>query len=312
MSAPLLPTPLTPPPPGSFVGPYVLGRPIGERGGSATVFLAYDAALDRAVALKRLDRGDGAGALAAEARRTCALAHPNIVTVHALVECDGVPYMAMEYLRDGSLRRQLGRLGPAHCARLLEGVLAGLEHMHERGILHRDIKPENVLLDGPGTAKLADLGIAVPAAAETPDDARTPLYAAPEHALGQPSTVATDLYAVGLLAYELLAGRHAFPRARTEAELLRGRLRAAPPAPASVEPAFAEWLGRLLATRPADRPASAREAWERLEEAVVERFGAMWRRSAASALAPRRPAPLPQAGAAPGATAPTRSAVHVV
>jgi serine/threonine protein kinase len=255
------------PEPGSFVGEYVAGRPIGDRGGMATVFLAYEPTLDRAVALKRLDVDACAGALLAEARLTCSLAHPNVVAVHDYLVADGTPYMAMEYLRRGSLRRHVGRLGLAQWLRVLEALLSGLQHAHERGIVHCDIKPENLLIDNAGTVKIADFGVARSALASADGAAPsgTPLYMAPEQALGQAPTAQTDLYATGVVAYELLLGRPPLPHSAIAPGLA---------------PELVEWLEWLLAPAPADRPRSAREAWERLEELAVGMLGPLWRRDA--------------------------------
>jgi serine/threonine protein kinase len=268
---------------GLLVGDYVLGRPIGDRGGTSSVFLAYHPELDRAVALKRLDAGD-AGALLREARLTCSLAHPNVVTVHDCFVADGVPYMAMEYLRRGSLRRRVGQLGLAAWVGVLECALAGLQHAHERGVVHCDIKPENLLIEGGGAVKLADFGVArtaLPTTGEWPPEALgTPLYMAPEQLLGRSCTPQADLYATGLVAYELLLARTPFPAARTVTELLRARAHGRLHAPPEVDPGVAEWLRWLLASAPADRPASARAAWERLEELAVGLLGPFWRRQA--------------------------------
>jgi serine/threonine protein kinase len=272
------------PEPGSFVGDYVVGRPIGDRGGMSTVFLAYERTLDRAVALKRLDLDASDEALLQEARLTCSLAHPNVVAVHDYLVADGAAYMAMEYLRRGSLRRHVGRVAMAQWSGVLEALLTGLQHAHERGIVHCDIKPENLLIDNAGAVKIADFGIARSHDAAGRRPSGTPLYMAPEQALGQPCTPQTDIYAAGLVAYELLLGRPPFPASGPAVELLLRRAHGAPVPPAKVDPtiapAIARWLEWLLARAPEDRPLTAREAWERLEEHAVELLGPLWRRGA--------------------------------
>jgi serine/threonine protein kinase len=296
------------PAPGSFVGDYVVGRPIGDRGGMSTVFLAYEPTLDRAVAMKRLDLDASDEALLHEARLTCSLAHPNVVAVHDYLVADGAAYMAMEYLRRGSLRRHVGRVGTAQWAGVLEALLTGLQHAHDRGIVHCDIKPENLLIDNAGTVKIADFGVARSADAAGRRPSGTPLYMAPEQALGQPCTAQTDLYAVGLVAYELLLGRPPFPASGPAVELLLRRVHGAPVPAAEVDPAIApaiaRWLEWLLARAPEDRPRSAREAWERLEEHAVELLGPLWRRGAQ--LVPSAQAPCPDADSA--ASTPTLAA----
>src|SRR3712207_1871334 len=186
----------------------------------ATVYEARQPALDRAVALKRLDLQSTAATLAArfvrEGRIAASLSHPNIVTVFDFFECDGVPYIAMEYLPRGSLRSWIGRTSPAQAFRVLEGVLAGLSHAEQHGVAHRDLKPENVLVGERGVVKIADFGIAKAYTAttggltETGLAVGTPAYMAPEQALGLPVGPHTDLYAVGAIAYELFAGAPPF------------------------------------------------------------------------------------------------------
>ena len=133
---------------GQRIGIYEIVRTLA-RGGTGVVYLARQAALDREVALKRLDLESGpllAQRFVREAQFAAALDHPNVVTVFDFFEHDGVPYIAMEYVAGGSLRPFVGRLALPQVARVLEGVLAGLAHAEERGVAHRDLKPENVLL----------------------------------------------------------------------------------------------------------------------------------------------------------------------
>src|SRR4051794_13425358 len=129
-----------------------------------TVYEARQPALDRAVALKRVDvrSGDATAVrrFLEESRIAAALDHPNIVTVHDLFEWEGVPCIAMELLPRGSLRRWVGHLTLAQVFGVLEGVLAALEHAERRGVVHRDLKPENVLVTSRGAVKIADFGIA--------------------------------------------------------------------------------------------------------------------------------------------------------
>jgi serine/threonine protein kinase len=131
----------------------------------ATVYLARDVELDREVALKELlfvDFEDGpafAEWFLREVRRTGALNHPNIVTVYEFFENDGRPYMAMEYLRRGSLRPLSAHLSLAQFAGVIEGVLSGLAHAHAQAIVRRDLKPENLLVTDQGGIKIGDFGL---------------------------------------------------------------------------------------------------------------------------------------------------------
>ena len=190
------------------------------RGGMAVVYLVHQPALDRDVVLKRLDLEGGDPALAQrfvrEARLAATLDHPNVVTLFDFFEHDGVPYIAMEYVAGGSLRELVGRLELPQVCGVVEGVLAGLGHAERQGIAHRDLKPENLLLTRRGTVKIADFGIARAYNALTqrltaPGMAiGTPAYMAPEQATNEPLSPATDLYSLGVIAYELLAGRPPF------------------------------------------------------------------------------------------------------
>ena len=142
----------------------VRGGPADRPGGMATVYEARQPALDRAVALKRLDLRTDDPTLAErfirESRIAASFDHPNIVTVYDFFECEAVPYIAMEYLPRGSLRPFVGRLSQPQAFGVIDGVLAGLAHAERRGIAHRDLKPENVLVTTGGAVKIADFGIA--------------------------------------------------------------------------------------------------------------------------------------------------------
>ena len=276
------------------VGSYEIVRVIA-RGGMAVVYLAHQPALDRSVALKQLDLQGAEPTVAQrfvrEARLAAGLDHPNVVTLFDFFEDGGVPYIAMEYVRGGSLRPLVGHLSLPQVFGVLEGVLAGLAHAEEHGIAHRDLKPENVLITQGGKVKIADFGIAraynalTPALTSTDTAIGTPAYMAPEQALNEPLGPFTDIYALGAVAYELLAGRPPFVHGRTPMAILYCHVHKAPPPLADLAPDVPEpvrgWVDWLLAKPPADRPASAAAAWEALEEIAVAELGPYWRRSAA-------------------------------
>ena len=146
------------------IGPYRVLRPIGDRGGMAVVYLAEQSALGRLVALKELNLRARDPKLVErfleESRIASSLHHPNIVAVHDFFEFDGVPYISMEFVERGSLRRYVGGMTVAQTLGVLEGVLAGLAHAHAHEIVHRDLKPENLLVTADGAVKIADFGIA--------------------------------------------------------------------------------------------------------------------------------------------------------
>ena len=268
----------------------------------AVVYLARQTALDREVALKRLEFDAGDPTLARrfvrEARLAAALDHPNIVTLFDFFEDGGVPYIAMAYVPGGSLRPLVGRLGLPQIFSVLEGMLAGLAHAEERGIVHRDLKPENVLITNRGGVKLADFGIARAYDAVTGEltgtgsAIGTPAYMAPEQATNERLGAYTDIYAVGVIAYELLAGRPPFERP-TPVAVLYCHVHEPPPPLGEVAPGvplpLREWVEWLLSKTPSDRPGSATDAWEALEEIAVAQLGPYWRRAAA--LPPPPPAP---------------------
>jgi hypothetical protein len=295
---------------------YEIREEIG-RGGTATVYLACQTDLRRMVALKELSAFSAADPgfarrFVRESRVTASLSHPSLVTIHDYFEAEGSPYIAMEYLPNGSLRTRVGALSLARIAGVLESMLRGLAHAHAHGVVHRDLKPENVLVTADGGVKIADFGIAKAldsvetALTVTGTTIGTPAYMAPEQALAGEIGPWTDLYSIGIVAFELVAGHTPFGDAEPVAILLR-HVKDAPPlltdvAP-SIEPGLAHWVAGLLEKAPEDRPASASEAWEALEEIVLAALGPRWRRGAplpAEALA------LTAGGSTP-ATAPLRT-----
>ena len=298
------------PKPFRSVGRYDLLEVIG-RGGAAVVYLAQQRDLRRLVALKELapvHPGDAsfAARFVDESRLAGSLNHPNVVTVHEFFEAEGVPLIAMEYLPEGSLRSYVGALTTAQFAGVLEGVLAGLAHGQSAGVVHRDLKPENLLVTADGRVKIADFGVAraynqaitrevVTVAGTT---IGTPAYMAPEQALGQQLTPATDLYSLGVVAWELLSGHVPFTDNDTPVAVLYRHVHE-PVAPIStvvpgVDPRMARWLERMLAKRPEDRFAGADAAWEQLEDVVLDLLGPRWRRESRLVVAePAEPAPVP-------------------
>jgi hypothetical protein len=278
------------------VGRYEVGEVIG-RGGAAVVYLAHQRDLRRPVALKELapfyavERGF-AERFVEESRMIATLNHPNVVTVHEYFEDAGVPYIVMEYLARGSLRPFVGRLGIAEIVGVLDSVLAGLAHGESRGIVHRDLKPENLLVADDGRVKIADFGVARAINDATPRGVLTasgttigtPAYMAPEVALGGTLSPVMDLYSLGIVVWELLTGRVPFEDSGSPAAVLyRQAYEAVPPVEAvvpGIDERLAEWLRRMLKKRPEDRFESAQDAWDRLEDIVIELLGPRWRRLA--------------------------------
>ncbi len=191
------------------------------RGGMGIVYKAFDPRLHRVVALKVLKETTGpddprAIRFEREARAAARLQHPGIVQVHEVGEADGVPYIAMEFISGGTLRRAWTEHGrdPRSGARLLMQVAEALAHAHEHGIVHRDMKPENILLDEGGRPRVSDFGLAHEIEAESRMTISgmvlgTPSYMAPEQAEGRRDAIGppTDVYGLGAVLYELLTGQ---------------------------------------------------------------------------------------------------------
>ncbi len=282
------------------MGRFDLLEVIG-RGGAAVVYLALQRDLQRHVALKELAPYHLADTSFAErfveeSRLAGSMNHANIVTVHEFFEDGSVPYIAMEYLPHGSLRQYIGRLSMAQIAGVLEGVLAGLAHGEAHGSCTATSSPRTSWWRVDGRVKIADFGVArayskaatravVTVAGTT---IGTPAYMSPEQALGSDLTPATDLYSLGVVAWELLTGQVPFDETDTPVAVLYRHVHEPVPSVRSVAPdvdeGIADWLEKMLAKRPEDRFQSADEAWVALEDVVLELLGPRWRREARLAL----------------------------
>ena len=209
---------------GTHVGAYDIQEEVG-RGGMGVVYAARDERLGRIVALKILPRAYSRDArarerLAREARAAAALSHPSIATVYALEEIDGELYLASELVRGVTLRSTIasGRLSATRALEILLQLAEALDAAHRAGIVHRDLKPENVLLNADGRVKVVDFGIArslAPPPAGRPLTVAgtaigTPGYMAPEQLRGDTVDARADVFAFGVIAYELATGEHPF------------------------------------------------------------------------------------------------------
>jgi serine/threonine-protein kinase len=238
-----------------------------DEGGAGEVWRARDEKLGRDVAVKVLgaDADDAFRArFADEARRAAAVVHPNVVTVFDDGRDGADAFMVMELVPGKTLRDIVAERGPLpsrEVSRLVSQVAAALDAAHAAGVIHCDVKPANVIVDPSGVAKLTDFGIA--RAARDRDEQEllgTARYIAPERIEGGPVTPRTDVYGLGLLAYELLAGRPAFDGTSNE-ELVRERLQGPPPSLRSVrlgvDDGIAVVVERALSSDPDRRHASA-------------------------------------------------------
>src|SRR5262245_9018284 len=239
------------------------------RGGMGEVYRADDLRLGEPVALKFLSRDLAADAsmrarFDGEVRMARTVAHPNVCRVYDIGEADGRAFLTMEYV-DGedlaSLLRRIGRLPGTKAVEIARQLAAGLGAAHARGVLHRDLKPANVMIDGRGHARLTDFGLAVlDAPGAGSDAAGTPAYMAPERSDGRPATVASDLYGLGLILYEVVTGAMPF-EGDSPATWRNAHRSSVPPPPASrvpyIDPALERAILRCLEKDPARRPASA-------------------------------------------------------
>ncbi len=258
---------------------YRIERELGG-GGMSRVWVATETALDRQVVVKviaaELTQGLSAERFAREVRLAARLQQANIVPVLHAGSADGLPYYTMPYVRGESLRTRMAGGAPLSLTErvtLLRDVARALAYAHDEGIVHRDIKPENVLLSH-GAAMVTDFGIAKALTAsrtEAGGDSATltqaggsigtPAYMAPEQAVGEVVDHRADLYAWGVMAYELLAGVHPFRRHSTPQQLVAAHLTESPSPIRGTNPEVAEPLAALvmqcLEKDPARRPASA-------------------------------------------------------
>jgi serine/threonine-protein kinase len=261
-------------------GRYRIERELG-RGGMATVFLAHDEELERPVAVKLLAEHlagdeDFRARFVREARLAGRLSHPNIVRVYDAGETNGRPFIVMEYVAGTSLA-DTGRLPAARVVKLGVQACAGLQHAHDAGLVHRDVKPANLLVRTDGVLKVADFGIA--RAAESTRHTQigtllgTAAYLAPEQIGGDDATPSSDLYSLGAVLYELLAGRPPYSfssLAELAAKQSEGMIEPvgdlAPGVPREVEAA----VMHALARDPQFRPPSATALGEELAASPVE------------------------------------------
>jgi len=240
------------------------------RGGMGEVYGADDLKLGQRVALKFLPTEHGKSPswrdhFYAEVRMARQVSHPNVCRVYDVGESDGRLFLSMEFV-DGedleSLLRRIGRLPEDKAVEVAQQLCAGLAAAHRSGVLHRDLKPSNVMIDGKGRVRITDFGLAIAAAEAVQESGPTgtPGYLAPELLSGAAPSVQSDLYALGLVLYELFTGKKAFA-ASSLAELRRKPPETTPTPPSSVvknfDPAVERAILRCLDSDPSQRPRSA-------------------------------------------------------
>jgi serine/threonine-protein kinase len=250
------------------------------RGGMATVYLATDLRLERRVAVKIMhahlaDDASFRDRFIQEARSAARLAHPNVVNVFDQGQDAGLAYLVMEYLQGITLRDLLGeygRLTPDQTMDILEAVLAGLVAAHKAGIIHRDLKPENVLLADDGRIKIGDFGLARAATSHTASGQAllgTIAYLSPELVTRGIADTRSDIYAVGIMMYEMLVGEQPF-RGEQPVQIAYQHANDSVPAPSLKNPEVPGELDDLTlwatARDPEQRPRDARAMLDQLFE----------------------------------------------
>ncbi|MBX3269612.1 MAG: protein kinase [Sandaracinaceae bacterium] len=261
--------------PGDLIaGRYHIEAQIG-RGGMGTVYRAHDATLDERVALKLLTRVSARSAerFVREVRVARKVTHPNVARTHDLGEHRGLPFLTMELVEGEALDDVLearGRLPPDEVRRIGAAIAAGLEAAHAAGVVHRDLKPANVILARDGRVVLTDFGIArmaSTAGGHTGGLIGTPHYMAPEQVAGRPAEPASDLYALGVVLFEMATGALPFD-GDTPIAVAVARLASPPRDPRALAPlpdTLATLILQLLGREPAQRPASAAQVRAALE-----------------------------------------------
>jgi serine/threonine protein kinase len=259
---------------------YRIVRLLG-RGGMGEVYLVHDVRLDHQVALKFLPP-----ALAADSRRLAQfhnevrlarrVSHPNVCRVYDIGEVTGGLFLSMEYVEGEDLAAALRRVGSypeQDAVELTRQICAGLGAAHDQGVLHRDLKPANIMINRAGRAQVMDFGLAVAGQADHVAEG-TPAYMAPEQLLGKEVTVRSDLYALGLVMYELFTGQRAFDADTPLDELVALRSSASIAAPTTIVRTLNAELGRAILAcldpDPSKRPASAHAVSGMLQTVLLD------------------------------------------
>jgi eukaryotic-like serine/threonine-protein kinase len=259
---------------------YRLLSPLGA-GGMAVVYKAQDLALGRLVAVKILREPltgdpDFLARFQQEARSAANLAHPNIVTVHDFGRDGGRNYIVMEYIEGKDLKTLIKEGAPFKVDRALDiaiQICAGIGYAHRAGLVHCDVKPQNILVTPDGRVKVTDFGIAKALASLQPGETTdivwgSPQYYSPEQAAGEMPTPASDVYSIGVVMYEMLAGRLPFV-ASTQPALAMMHLRDEPPRLTQFNPALPETLERIVHKVMAKEPSARYRTADQLGRILI-------------------------------------------
>lgn len=268
---------------GKQFGPYRITEPLGE-GGMASVYKAYQPSVDRYVAIKVLPRqfADDPqffGRFEQEAKVLAKLQHPHILPVHDYGQTDNYTYIVMPFVESGDLSDIIGqkRLSLAETARIISQIGDALDYAHSQGIIHRDIKPSNILVDQRGNCLLTDFGIAkmVEGSTErltvTGGIIGTPAYMSPEQGLGQTLDGRSDIYALGVVLYEMITGHIPFDAETPMAVMIKhiyDPLRPPREFDASIPEAIERVVLKAMAKQPEDRFMTAGDMVQALQDAI--------------------------------------------
>ena len=255
-------------------------------GGMADVYEANDLILKRIVSLKvmkedLLKNPENFERFKNETAAAASLSHPNIVKVYASGVVDGRPYMANEFIKGQTLRDKLNfsfALPLTDACEVMLQLTAGIDYVHKHGLVHRDIKPDNLFYMSDGTLKITDFGIAAPIGSKGESDAvqGTIYYVAPEALMGEPVSIASDIYSMGVVFYEILTGQLPFD-GKTVDEVAVKVMKRRMIEPSKVLPTIPKSIEKIIITacrkRPEERYRSAAEMHDSIMEAMGEREG---------------------------------------
>jgi serine/threonine protein kinase len=273
------------------------------------VYRARQVSLDRLVAVKVLprelaDKERFVERFTREARAAASLAHPNVIQIHAFGLEHGTPYFAMELVEGehlGQRLKRVGRLSSREATRLMIGVASALSCAHDLGLVHRDIKPSNIMIDHRGMVKVVDFGLAkITSGADVTRTGRfmgTPRFVSPEQARGEPVDIRSDIYALGVVLYQAMSGRHPF-EAEHDFAVIHKSVTEKAECPTTIvrdmPPFLASIIMKMMEKNPEDRYQTPKLLLADLKRFRSEAARTTGYRMITGVIEPRTPAPLPR------------------